>query len=81
VAWRRAVSGPAAAVVAEFAGYAAEYERVAAVDVWAADRLGAVRSWLSMIAVARGDPVVADLFLEFARDDRAMWLGMCGGVA
>jgi hypothetical protein len=69
-------------VVAELAGYAGEYEAAAGRgDPWAHERLLAVRSWTDMIGAARGDAVVADLFLEFARGDRAVWLGLRGGVA
>ena len=81
VAWRKVGAGPAAGAVAELLGYAGEYERAAPTDELAAQRLASVWSWLSMLAAAGGDPEVADLFTEFARTDRAVWLRVRGGVA
>jgi hypothetical protein len=81
VAWRKAASGPAAAEVAEIAAYLDELEAAGPANAWAADRAICVQSWLAMIAAAGGDPDVAALFLEFARDDRREWLVMRGGVA
>ncbi len=79
MAWRKAAAGPAADAVAELAGYAEEYAAAAARgDAGAAVRLGGVLSWMDMIRVSGGEPEVAELFLGFARDDRA-WLH--GGVA
>lgn len=75
MAWRRAAAGPAAAALAELEGYAADCERAAATDTQAAQRLISVRSWIGMLRAAGGDPEIAELFLEFAREDRA------GGVA
>jgi hypothetical protein len=65
--------------VAELEGYAAVYELAAATDPWAADRLAAVRSWLDGLAAAGGDGEIAGLFLTFAREDLAGWVGR--GVA
>jgi hypothetical protein len=84
VAWRKAAAGgtPAGAAVAELEGYAAGYERAAAGgDERAAARLTAVRSYVDMIAIARGDEQIAELFVEFARADQAAALGVPGGVA
>ena len=82
MAWRRATGGPAAGAMAELGALAAEYAAAAERgDEWAAGHLGAVWSWMDMLRTARGDREIADLFLEFARGDRVMWLGMRGGVA
>jgi hypothetical protein len=63
------------AAAAELAGYAAQYAAEAGHgDQAAAERLRAVRSWQSMLRAAGDDPVVGELFTEFARDDRALHL-------
>jgi hypothetical protein len=43
----------------------------AAGDSRAAERLVSARSWVDMLRAAGGDPEVAELLAEFARDDRA----------
>jgi hypothetical protein len=59
----------------ELAGYAAGYAAEAGRgDAAAADRLRAVRSWQDMLRAAGDDPVVGELFAEFARDDHALHL-------
>lgn len=74
MAWRKAAPGPAADAMAELAGYAEEYAAAAARgEPGAAVRLGGVLSWMDMIRVSGGEPEVIDLFVAFARDDRA-WL-------
>lgn len=60
------------AAAAELAEYAAEAERG---DTAAAGRLRAVRSWQNMLRAAGDDPVVGELFVEFARDDRVLRWG------
>lgn len=82
MAWRRAAPGPAADALAELADLAAEYAAAAQRgDRWAAEHLGAVLSWMDMVRLAGGDGAIADLFTGFARDDRAIWVGLRGGVA
>jgi hypothetical protein len=56
--------------VAELEAYAAMYARAPAADPQAAERLASVLSWLRMLGAAGGDGAVADLFVEFAREDR-----------
>ncbi len=74
MAWRKAPAGPAAGVAGELERYAAIYERAAASDAGAAERLAAVRSWLEMLAAAGGDEQIGDLFAEFARLDWDVWV-------
>ena len=63
------------AAAAELAGYAAEYAAEAGRgDLSAAERLRAVRSWQSILRAAGDDPVVGELFTEFARGDWALHL-------
>jgi hypothetical protein len=70
---RRRELSAAAAELAEYAAeYAAEAERG---DTAAAGRLRAVRSWQNMLRAAGDDPVVGELFVEFARDDRVLRWG------
>lgn len=52
------------------AGELLEHERVCAA-AGAAEQLAAVRSWRSMLHAAGGDPAIGELFVEFARADRA----------
>lgn len=67
---RPAPTGPAA----ELAGYAAEYAAAAARgDGGAALRLRAVESWMDMLRIAGDEPEVGELFVAFARDDRALF--------
>jgi hypothetical protein len=84
MAWRKAGTGPGAGAVAELAELAGEFAAAAGRgDRWAAERLPAVRSWIDMLRATGGDGdgEVADLFLAFARDDRAIWLRLRDGVA
>jgi hypothetical protein len=63
------------AAAAELAGYAAEYAAEAGRGGQAAaERLRAVRSWQNMLRAAGDDPMVGELFTEFARDDWALHL-------
>lgn len=58
---------------ADLAGYAAEYQAAAVLgDEEAAGRLRAALSWLDMLHAAGGDGPVGELFVAFARDDRAL---------
>jgi hypothetical protein len=58
---------------AELAGYAAEYQAAAVLgDREAAGRLRSVLSWMDMLHAAGGDSQVGELFVAFARDDRAL---------
>ena len=60
--------------VAELEGYAAEYAAAAARgDARAAECLGAVQSWLSMLG-GTDDEDTGGLFITFAREDHAAWL-------
>jgi hypothetical protein len=68
---REVLSGAAA----ELAGYAAGCEAAAERgDQAAAERLRAVRSWSAMLRMTGDDPAVGELFVAFARDDRALHL-------
>ena len=77
VAWRKAPGGPGAPpVVREVAAWVATLERCGGPPVM----LDAARSWLAMLG-DDPDPVLADLCAEMVRTDRAIWLGVRGGVA
>ena len=82
MAWRRAATGPAAEAAVELEDLASEYASAArGGDRWAADHLTSVLSWIDAVRSSGGDPVIVDLFAEFARVDRALWLEVRGGVA
>jgi hypothetical protein len=72
---RRRNRGQLSGAAAELAGYAAGYEAaVQRGDQAAAERLRAVRSWSAMLRMTGDDPIVSELFLAFARDDRVLHL-------
>jgi hypothetical protein len=72
---RRRNRGQLSGAAAELAGYAAQYQAAAERgDQAAAERLRAVRSWSAMLRMTGDDPAVGELFLAFARDDRALHL-------
>jgi hypothetical protein len=69
---RRAGEPPADSPAGELLAWERECAAAAAAgDSQAAERLVSVRSWLDMLRAAGNDPVIADLFAAFARDDRA----------
>ena len=82
MAWRRAAVGPAADAATGLEDLAEEYAAAArGGDRWAAEHLTSVLSWIDTVRSSGGDPVIVDLFAEFARVDRVQWAEVRGGVA
>jgi hypothetical protein len=70
---RRRNRGQLSGAAAELALAAAECHAAAGRgDREAAGRLRAIRSWQDMLRLSGNDPAVGELFVGFARDDRAL---------